>query len=81
LLSSSQARPAKLPEKERTFCARKLENCPYFTKTLGRISLSIGISAYPGNGKTAEELVRKADEELYRAKTEGRDRVVMAESP
>jgi diguanylate cyclase (GGDEF)-like protein len=49
-------------------------------QTLGRIGLSVGISAYPGNGRTAEEFVRKADEELYRAKTEGRDRVVVAQS-
>jgi diguanylate cyclase (GGDEF)-like protein len=49
-------------------------------QTLGRISLSIGISAYPGNGRNADERVRKADEELYRAKTEGRDRVVVAHS-
>ncbi len=47
-------------------------------QTLGRITLSIGISAFPGHGTTAEELLRAADQALYRAKTEGRNRVVVA---
>ncbi len=47
-------------------------------QVLGRISVSIGISAFPGNGATTEELVRAADQALYRAKREGRDRVVVA---
>jgi diguanylate cyclase (GGDEF)-like protein len=40
------------------------------------ISVSIGISTYPSNGKTAEELVDKADWSLYRAKSQGRNCVV-----
>lgn len=47
-------------------------------QTLGRISFSIGISAFPGHGTTAEELLRAADEALYCAKEDGRDRVVLA---
>ena len=47
-------------------------------QVLGRISASIGISAFPGNGTTAEELLRAADQALYRAKAQGRDRVVVA---
>jgi diguanylate cyclase (GGDEF)-like protein len=47
-------------------------------QVLGRISFSIGVSAFPGHGATAEELLRTADQALYRAKTEGRDRVVVA---
>ena len=46
--------------------------------TLGKISLSIGISGFPDNGQNSEELVRAADEALYRAKAQGRDRVAMA---
>jgi len=48
-------------------------------QTLGRITLSVGIAGYPGSGNDAEELLRKADEALYRAKTEGRDRIVVDE--
>jgi diguanylate cyclase (GGDEF)-like protein len=38
-------------------------------------TLSIGIAAFPSDGKTPEKLLRRADEALYRAKKEGRDRV------
>jgi diguanylate cyclase (GGDEF)-like protein len=48
-------------------------------QVLGRITVSIGVSAFPGHGATVEELVRVADKALYRAKEEGRDRVVVAE--
>ena len=47
-------------------------------QVLRRISFSIGVSAFPGHGTTAGELLRTADQALYRAKAEGRDRVVVA---
>lgn len=47
-------------------------------QVLGRISFSIGVSVFPDHGATVEELLRTADQALYRAKKEGRDRVVMA---
>ncbi len=46
---------------------------------LGQVSLSLGVAVYPANGQTAENLIRVADEALYRAKQEGRDRVVVAQ--
>jgi diguanylate cyclase (GGDEF)-like protein len=48
-------------------------------QVLGRITVSIGVSAFPGHGATVEELVRAADKALYRAKEEGRDRIVVAD--
>ncbi|MBS0432785.1 MAG: GGDEF domain-containing protein [Proteobacteria bacterium] len=39
-------------------------------------SVSIGIAIYPDDAGTPEELKRTADQALYRAKREGRDRVV-----
>ena len=47
-------------------------------QVLGQISVSIGISAFPGHGATAEELLHAADQALYRAKAQGRNRVVVA---
>jgi diguanylate cyclase (GGDEF)-like protein/PAS domain S-box-containing protein len=47
-------------------------------QVLGRVTVSIGVSAFPGHGATVEELVRAADKALYRAKEEGRDRIVVA---
>jgi diguanylate cyclase (GGDEF)-like protein len=43
---------------------------------LGPITMSMGVSAYPEKGEKLEELLRVADAALYRAKQEGRDRVV-----
>ncbi len=39
------------------------------------VSLSIGISTFPENGQTVEELVDKADWALYCAKKQGRNRI------
>ena len=44
------------------------------------VTASIGLAAYPTHGsKTVADLIRDADGALYRAKTAGRDRVVVAE--
>ncbi|MCB1888862.1 MAG: GGDEF domain-containing protein [Rhodocyclaceae bacterium] len=43
-----------------------------------RVSMSVGLAAYPDNAGTAEELMRRADEALYRAKDLGRNRVESA---
>ena len=45
---------------------------------LGKISLSFGVAAYPGDGRTTEELIRSADQALYAAKAAGRDRIALA---
>ncbi len=41
-------------------------------------SVSIGVSEYPRDGATAEELLKAADDALYQAKGAGRDRVLAA---
>jgi diguanylate cyclase (GGDEF)-like protein len=41
-------------------------------------TLSIGVSVYPGHGKTADELIGVADQFLYEAKQSGRNRVCSA---
>jgi diguanylate cyclase (GGDEF)-like protein len=50
-------------------------------KVLGPVTVSIGIASYPEHGSERDVLVRTADEALYRAKNEGRDRVVVAALP
>jgi diguanylate cyclase (GGDEF)-like protein len=42
------------------------------------ITLSAGVAIYPEHGRTIENVLRAADAALYRAKQEGRDRVVVA---
>lgn len=44
----------------------------------GHVSISIGVSSFPDDAVEAEALVRTADDALYRAKNEGRDRVILA---
>jgi diguanylate cyclase (GGDEF)-like protein/PAS domain S-box-containing protein len=44
-------------------------------RLLKPMTLSFGIASYPADGRTSHELLRAADTALYRAKTEGRDRV------
>lgn len=50
----------------------------YRGQALGGIRLSCGVAAYPDHGDTGDVLLRAADAALYRAKAEGRDRVVVA---
>ena len=41
----------------------------------GKVTVSIGVAAFPENGATAEALIRNADSALYSAKDNGRNRV------
>jgi diguanylate cyclase (GGDEF)-like protein/PAS domain S-box-containing protein len=45
---------------------------------LGAVTVSIGIAMFPENADNAEHLIKMADQALYRAKEEGRDRIVCA---
>jgi len=51
----------------------------YRGEVLRRITLSIGVAGFPMHGNTAAALISAADGALYRAKREGRDRVLVAE--
>lgn len=42
------------------------------------VSMSIGVAAFPDHGATVEQLILAADAAMYRAKAQGRDRVVVA---
>lgn len=44
------------------------------------VTISIGVSEFPTHGCTRDDLVRTADAALYRAKQQGRDRVIVAEN-
>ena len=44
------------------------------------VTLSLGVAIYPQHGRTIETVLQAADSALYRAKQEGRDRVVVAEN-
>jgi len=44
----------------------------------GPVTLSIGVAEFPEHGETVEAVIASADAALYRAKRDGRDRVVVA---
>jgi len=47
----------------------------YQGRLLRPVTLSFGIATFPANGRTSRELLRASDTALFRAKSEGRDRV------
>jgi diguanylate cyclase (GGDEF)-like protein len=44
---------------------------------LKKITISIGIAAYPQHGKTAQEIITAADKALYQAKSSGRNNTII----
>ena len=51
------------------------------SQSLGAVSVSAGVAAYPVHGADPEAILQAADRALYRAKELGRDRVVVAPLP
>ena len=47
----------------------------------GRLTVSAGVASFPAAAVTYEALLQRADEALYRAKREGRNRTCVAETP
>lgn len=47
----------------------------YAGQLLGMITISVGLAVFPEHGATIAEVLRAADQALYSAKREGRDRV------
>ncbi|MCW5835987.1 MAG: diguanylate cyclase [Labilithrix sp.] len=48
-------------------------------RDIGPVTLSIGVAAFPRHGATSDDVIRLADAALYRAKREGRNRVIVAD--
>jgi diguanylate cyclase (GGDEF)-like protein len=51
----------------------------YEGKTLEPVTLSLGVAMFPQHGSTKDVLFHAVDHALYRAKNEGRDRVIVAD--
>ncbi len=72
LPGKTKAQAMKIAEKIRSnieksrFALRRLE---------GKVTVSIGVAAFPAQGRTREEMVWSADKNLYTAKNKGRNRV------
>jgi diguanylate cyclase (GGDEF)-like protein/PAS domain S-box-containing protein len=50
----------------------------YQGKSLGMVTISVGVAAFPAHGTSPKELMVAADAALYEAKRGGRDQVVVA---
>ena len=50
----------------------------YDNRPLPKVTISAGIAAFPYHGATPQDLLRESDSALYRAKDDGRNRVVLA---
>lgn len=60
-------------------CGYNLVHRPFlFKNKLYRITFSTGISSFPPEGKTPEELIKKADQAMYFSKRRGRSLVTLA---
>lgn len=46
------------------------------SQPLGKVTVSLGVAEFPGDGKDGKSLIKKADEALYQAKNGGRNLVV-----
>ena len=64
-----------IAERIRTACAKALHQTEQGAL---KVTLSIGVSTSPGDGKTPGQLIEAADRALYRAKQGGRNRVEAA---
>jgi len=53
-------------------------NIDFKNQILGPLTLSRGIATFPNHGDSGEMVLQAADAALYQAKSEGRDRVVVA---
>ena len=61
---------------EAEYIRKAVRNNPItLRRRISSITISIGVSSYPGDVSSVEDLIKIADERLYKAKAGGRDRV------
>ncbi len=80
LPETSRRRAAELAERIRQRTAETLFDRMQ-SQPLGKITLSAGVATFPVDAATEDDLIKKADNSLYQAKSRGRNRVVAFEPP
>jgi diguanylate cyclase (GGDEF)-like protein len=78
ILTGTSSEVTRLRAEQFRQAARGLE-VPHAGRSLGGITISAGVAAFPDHGFTAAEFLRAADQALYQAKAIGRDRVVVCQ--
>jgi diguanylate cyclase (GGDEF)-like protein/PAS domain S-box-containing protein len=71
-MNSTQARGERLRSKMRELAVM------YQGRSLGMITISVGVASFPQHGTSPKELMAAADAALYEAKRGGRDQVAVA---
>ena len=71
-MEASRARAERLRSKMRE------QTVMYQGRSLGRVTISVGVAAFPEQGTSPKELMAAADAALYEAKRGGRDQVAVA---
>lgn len=44
----------------------------------GKVTISVGVAGFPGNGETSDAVLEAADQAVYQSKAQGRNRVTLA---
>jgi len=72
--------PAEIAEQRAEMWRREFEEeRVVFGRFILQATISIGVAAFPGNGRTRDELIDAADHAHYEAKAKGRNRIQMAD--
>ena len=79
LIMSDASREVTVERAERLCEHVRHIHTQYEGQTLDAVSLSVGVAIFPEHGSTSDVLLKSADDALYRAKREGRGRVVVAD--
>jgi len=80
LLPDTGSREARRLAEDICVCIERLDVLEELKGPITRVTTSQGIATYPEHAETLKSLREKADQALYRAKHEGRNRVVIADS-
>jgi len=80
LLLSNSTPEGAMQRAEQLRLAIKQINVNVREQAVGSVSLSVGVASFPIHGSSKEALLLAADQALYRAKADGRDRVVLGVS-
>ena len=75
LVASSKEKTKEVAE----ILRKRVEDTPVvFRRKRIKFTISLGVATFPEDAKFLEDLIKKADEALYKAKREGRNRVCIA---
>jgi diguanylate cyclase (GGDEF)-like protein/PAS domain S-box-containing protein len=72
--------PLKIAEQRAEKLCAEAKDLIVDSKIMGKLTLSLGVATFPGQGTTIEALFQAADAALYQAKEAGRNQVAVAKT-